>query len=159
VDENEHLLWGSHLPPLAACLGATSGPVLEIGSGIFSTPVLHAYCRGAGRVFISVEEHPQWVEKMRDFGVRFLEYDKLGELPRLSWSVVFIDHSPGFRRAQDAILFRDSAEFIVIHYWISSEVQRPFDNQLDQWKYRYVWPEIAPSPGTIILSNTREILV
>ena len=33
--------WATHLPALTATVAATSGPILECGVGIWSTPILH----------------------------------------------------------------------------------------------------------------------
>ena len=53
--------WASHLPSLFSCLLATNGPVLEVGAGDWSTPLLRQYCKTAERKFVSIEEDPVWV--------------------------------------------------------------------------------------------------
>lgn len=35
--------FATHIPALLACLECTSGPVLELGSGWFSTPIVSAF--------------------------------------------------------------------------------------------------------------------
>ena len=37
----EKSAWGSHIKLLSAAAMATSGDIMEIGTGFFSTPVLH----------------------------------------------------------------------------------------------------------------------
>lgn len=130
MQADEQLMWGSHLPVLAACLAATSGDVLELGVGDFSTPFLHAYCGAAGRKLVSVESDAAWVEKVGPrFGGqshRFYcgDYDTLAlQLAAREWAVVLIDNSPGgARRAQDFSFLRHCAQFVVVHdYWQDNE--------------------------------------
>lgn len=57
--------WQSFMPALFACIVATRGPVLEIGVGHVSTPVLHAFCITQDRLLISVEDDVEWSGKFR----------------------------------------------------------------------------------------------
>ena len=41
--------WSSHLPVLIKLMAMTSGDVLEVGTGIYSTPFLHWACFSQGR--------------------------------------------------------------------------------------------------------------
>ena len=117
------LAWGSHLPPLFACLAASSGPVLEVGVGHFSTPILHAYCMAAYRNLFSVEDHAEWYSEFRTkyqrSGHEFITGDYsvvVPEMAKLKWGVAFIDNSPGGkRRADDFTSLISSADFVVVH--------------------------------------------
>lgn len=115
--------WGSHLPCLLACLACTSGPVLEVGVGHFSTPALHAFCLSAGRRLVSVDDTSEWIEELRERYQgdhhEFIcgEYDDV--LPKLShdrWSTVLLDNSPGgSRRASDLALLLPVSDYVVVH--------------------------------------------
>ena len=111
--------WGSHLVPLMACVCATRGPILEVGMGHWSTPLLHRYCVAGGRRLVSVDENLNWVAQFTDMRVcdhtmSQVRYDQfIPDAAKREWSVVFLDHSPGWRRAQDALLFLDAVEFII----------------------------------------------
>lgn len=112
--------WGSHLVPLAAALGATSGPVLEIGCGHWSTPFLVRYCTAAGRRLVSVEDDGRWLQPdpvWPDWErIVTPSYDVvLPQLATMKWAVVLLDHWPAGRRAADALLFRGRAEAILVH--------------------------------------------
>ena len=110
----------THLPALLSCLAVTTGPVLEVGIGEFSTPLLHAACVQRG--LVSVEADADWFHKFAEIFRRYNHdfifspvYNALPNLAQQNWSVVFIDHSPGIRRVPDALLFRKRADYIVIH--------------------------------------------
>ena len=142
--------------PLMACVCATRGAVLEVGAGNWSTPVLHAYCIAAGRKLVSVDEDKGWIERyypMRvcEHSVEAVKYDAfLPEAAKEQWSVVFLDQSPGHRRAADAMLFRDSATYILVHDYSGAEIASAFEPILDRWPYLAV---AKFSPTTLILGN------
>lgn len=116
--------WGSHLVPLAAALGATDGPVLEIGCGHWSTPFLVRYCGAAGRRLLSVEHDGRWLPQDDCLAYYKPDWERivtpsydvvLPQLATMKWAVVLLDHWPAGRRAVDALLFRGRAEAILIH--------------------------------------------
>lgn len=118
------LAWGSHLAPLMACLGASTGPVLELGVGHFSTPILHAYCVASDRKLISVEDHLEWFEGFRQKyecdGHQFIMADYAVIVPELArtkqFGVAFIDNSPGGqRRADDFTSLITVSDYVVVH--------------------------------------------
>jgi hypothetical protein len=122
--------WGTHLPLLMASVAATSGPVLEVGAGRFSTPILHAVCRAQRRPLVTVEGDPWCFEHIsRHYagpGHEFHRgYESLQKLAAQHWSVVFSDESPGSRRAETVRVFLDVADFIVIHDVQSPEIFPP----------------------------------
>lgn len=118
------LEWGSHLPALMACLGATRGHVVEFGMGHYSTPVLHSFCVSAGRFLLSVEQNREWFDEFASVYEHPLhrllcsEYDEVfsGEFMKLEWSVALVDNSPGGeRRKKDFLRLIECAEFVVVH--------------------------------------------
>lgn len=133
IEDLGHPRAGSHLVPLVRCLAVTSGPVLEVGVGVWSTPFLRRYCGAAGRRLESVEADPRWAA---EFGAKLVDYDD--ELPRLAeqaWSVVLIDHWPATRRLTDAARFW-RADHILVHD--AAKVMRGS----------------TPPPGAIVLNDT-----
>lgn len=114
--------WGSFLPTLQAVLEVSVRPVLEVGVGFYSTPMLHKFCAAAKRPLVSIEEDPEWFDYFSKAyaaeGHHFAHgnYDQL--LPLVAgrrWGVIFMDHSPGPRRGRDVDLLLDWADFIVVH--------------------------------------------
>lgn len=145
--------WASHLPALFSCLLATSGDALEVGAGDWSTPLLRKFCEVAGRGFASFEEDPQWAMKCGSAYAsdKYLD-QRLRDAAASPWSVVFLDHN-GHRRAEDALLFVDSAEYIVIHDYPAPEI---FDKlQLDRWKHHIV--DKRARPWTLVLTQSDEL--
>lgn len=104
------------------CIANTTGAVLELGMGHFSTPILHHYCEASGRKLVSVESDEGWCKCFRHYEsvlhtLILAEYDDI--VPKLAeqlWSVVLIDNSPGGpRRAKDFSLLWPRSEYVVIH--------------------------------------------
>ena len=123
MTEEEQLKWGSHQPALMACVAATIGPVLEVGIGHFSTPLLSAYCRNADRKLISLEKNDVWfcafaqaegknhrVIKVDDYAASVASY------MQHEWSVCFIDNEGGGQaRACLFALALPKCQFVVVH--------------------------------------------
>lgn len=153
--------WGSHLPPLMACCAATSGPVLEVGMGDYSTPLLHSYCAAAGRLLISAETNLDWREKFRWCEcphhrlTDIKDYAELAIFSHQFFGVVFLDHSHGDRRAGDAMLFKDNSEYILIHDAQADDVMRPLNPLLQHFPYQKIYERYFPH--TIVLSAKRPI--
>lgn len=129
-DQRNEVAWSSWLPALGYALGASTGPVLEIGVGHFSTPFLHEYCKAAGRELWSVEADPVWRKEFDDrYGGDFhrFGYPMKGISSEMftdkNFGVVFIDNSPGGQaRLEPFIGYRNKATFLVVHdYWRDNE--------------------------------------
>jgi len=115
----ETLNWGSHLPALMACVAIGDGPVLELGSGHFSTPCLHAICSALGHQLVTLEEDDSWRNQ-------FTEYESPGhsvlkqtdELVRMfakqKWGVVLIDDQVNNRLGWLPLFFH-SAKYVLFH--------------------------------------------
>ncbi len=50
--------FATHIPVLLACLRHTTGPILEFGSGWFSTPIINAFA--VGRFARTIEADAKW---------------------------------------------------------------------------------------------------
>ncbi len=115
--------WSSFMPALLAVLKATTGAVLEVGVGHYSTPFLHDYCLANRRELVSAEEDMDWALPFRNQYARRGHTFYIGEYDAMiasftrdtPWSVILLDHSPGPRRGADMVRLLDAVEFIVIH--------------------------------------------
>jgi len=58
--------YGTHIIPLALAVEVTTGPVVEFGAGLFSTPFLNYYCVKAEspRKVWSYEENSAWLNRL-----------------------------------------------------------------------------------------------
>ena len=160
------ILAGSHLPILIKVLQLSYGPVLEIGMGLNSTPVLHWLCKEAGRELLSLENDPKWLEPNKAFeeGLHRVEFvsdwDKapifLPDEDR-RWSVVLIDHRPALRRRIEALRLKDRADYIILHD-SEPEIDRfyRYSGIYKHFKYQYDFT-IVGKPHTTVLSNFEDV--
>ncbi len=121
------LKWGTHQPLLcAAVAAATPGlPVLELGSGRFSTPLLQAICALTSRKLVTADNNAEWLTRLNIAGlglsckhetVVVTDWDAVIEnFTRDSWGVVLVDHWPPNRRGRDVARLASTAEWLVLH--------------------------------------------
>lgn len=151
--------YGSHLPALIKAINLTSGPVLELGTGIFSTPFLHFACYPERRL-VSYESNKDFYNQVTQFKSNYHEIHFVEDWDKVDlsghWSVVLVDHEPTSRRKDEIKRLAGSADYIVVHD----------TNPRLERKYRY--SEIYPlfkfrkdfnreKPYTSILSNFKDL--
>lgn len=142
------------MPMLMRALAETEGTVVEVGGGVFSTPLLHWICKMQGRRLITYENEPQFVAFSKEFqstqhSIRLInDWDEMDFKSKRG--VVFIDHHPESRRGLDAIRFKDSAQIIVMH-----DTERPekynYGGVWEHFKYVHHWKDCRP--WTSVVSN------
>lgn len=163
---------GSHLPLLMNVVNRTDGPILELGTGFFSTPVLHWMCNPKRRFLVSYESNPKFFEVAHNFEKRWHEvhliedWDKMTELPLdpnqkdfkirdgsfNRWAVVFVDHAPGVRRNVEMARAAWAADFVVVHDTeAKSDWHYNYTKSFPLYKYRFDY--IDAMPNTSVLSN------
>lgn len=149
--------YATHITPLVAMVNYTKGPVLELGSGDYSTPVLHALCEGK-RLLVSADVNSDWLAKFLDLESEYhklyvvKDWSKFGIVDR-AWDVAFVDHSPGERRVTDIERLRTRARFVLVH---DSEARSyGFEPYFARYKYRFDFKRY--STWTTILSDFEEI--
>lgn len=153
----------THFPMLIKAVQSTDGPILEMGSGLFSTPLLHWLCFADKRPLVTIENYKHYLEFANKFAtdwhqVKFLE-PKLPPPIGEHYSVVFIDHSPKQPRTRgdDALLFKDHADYIVLHdAGADSNPKYGYDKIYPYFKYRHDWTGCFPH--TTVLSNFKPLL-
>lgn len=146
--------WSTHMPMLLKVLLMSTGDVVEVGGGVFSTPLLHWLCKIQNRKLITYEDEPEFYRFTREFqsqthSVRLIKnWDEMDF--KTHRGVVFIDHHPEHRRGLDAIRFKDSADFIVMH-----DTERPEKyNYAGVWEhFKYVRHDTGCKPWTSVVSN------
>jgi len=128
--------WASHLPLLIKAFESSTGAVLELGTGVFSTPVLHMLCKSKDRPLVSYEFNQKYVDDHRKFLHPLHQIHHVTDWDSIKidvpWGLVFVDHSPDIRRGIEAGRVANHAQFIVMHD--SDPSNDPF----------YKYPDIYP---------------
>lgn len=151
-----HPDWCSHLPVLAKILPLSKGPILEMGMGIFSTPLFHTWCAAEGRFLDSYDDLESWVKIHEEFKtyMHHISYVKdWSKVPieRTHWGIVFIDHASN-RRAKDAIRAARYADYVILHDTNGRlNVIYHWEMVYPHFRYRYIFDKIHPH--TTVLSN------
>jgi hypothetical protein len=152
--------WMAHAPMLASVIAtARPGPVLEIGIGRGSTPLILEMCKAMGRLYTGLDKEEAWTIEMatalrcHDIWVEN-DWSRVIEHYPGEYAVVFIDNDPlGRLPAIKAV--RGHAEFIVVHdtwnYW---EELRPMHEYLHNFKFRSDYT-LMPS-CTSVVSDVRK---
>lgn len=153
----------THFPYLIEYIQKTDGPILEVGSGVFSTPLIHWLCFEKQRPVITAETHWHYLEFAKKFEtswhkVLHVPFMKDSPLINEKYSVVFIDHTPKKpqTRGDDAILFANNAEYVVMHdAGAKSHHKYGYENAYKHFKYRRDWT--GYKINTTVLSNFHEL--
>ncbi len=154
---NVSIRYSSHLPVLMKVMQRTTGDVLELGPGVFSTPVLHWLCQMQKRNLLTVESDPKWMSFCCKYYQtpyhKFQLVKKWGEANiNKEWDVALVDLTPDSQRPEMAKILADRAKYIVIHD--ADEAQEKhyhYSTIYPLFKYRYNFTEVEPA--TTVLSN------
>lgn len=133
----------------------TTGDVLELGTGMFSTPVLHWLCVPDKRTLVSYESHRKFYDIAKQYSdefhtVNFTEnFDEIDiEKP---WDVVFVDHEAK-RRSREAIRVANCAKFVILHDTCWRD-EKHYHYQEAYPYYKYFYQFHLARPKTTLLSN------
>lgn len=145
------------MPVISRVMEETVGPVLELGMGIYSTPLLDLLCHEEKRPLISYDDDPEWFAQNKEWEsdyhkVNFIDnYDK-ADIESTHWSVALIDHKPALRRITEIARLARSADYLLIH---DSEPECDkffkYSRIYPLFKFRYDYTKCRPN--TTILSN------
>lgn len=147
--------FATHLPMLVACVAKTQGPVLELGCGAYSTPVLHALAQG--RELVSYDINPDWHGAFRRFNRGTHKVELVTDWAKAPierpWDVVLIDHAPGNRRAIELERLRPFARLVVVHD--TEHRSYNLEPAFAKWRYRKEWRPY--SPWTSVVSDVDDL--
>ena len=134
-EENQY---GTHLPVLAYFVSKTTGPVLELGSGYYSTPILNLLCKD--RLLVTADSNKEWIRRfysLRNYNHAFFEVDDWSKFDHIDkpWDVAFVDHAPGERRVVDIERLKNNCKYILVHD--SETASYGYEPTLSTFKYRY----------------------
>lgn len=152
--------YGTHLPLLIKVVGASTGPVLELGIGTNSTPVLHRLCAEQGRLVVSCDTDVNYIERLGpEYSDKFHEFYWIEDWDKADiekpWGVVLVDHRPARRRYRDAARVAPFSEFTVCH---DTELHRDrfyrWQRAFRHYKFRF---DDDGDPRTTVLSNFHDL--
>ena len=147
-------VYDTHRSPLREAIARTTGPVLELGMGDGSTPILNRVAVLCDRLVCSYDHIAAWVEKYQ--GLRgpqhrielVTSYDDC-PIEETRWAVAFVDHAPEGRRVIDLARLVQVTQVIVVH-----DTEHPdygYDRIFGLFKYRLDYKTHVP--WTSLLSN------
>lgn len=80
--------YATHLEALVTTALSTTGPILEMGCGHYSTPLLAAIARHGGREFVVHASNREWAEKFADIAsIQIVDWDNW-EPPRFGMALL-----------------------------------------------------------------------
>jgi len=128
---------------LIKSIQATSGPVLELGAGYISTPLIHWLCAEDRRKVVTCEDDEEYFQIARKFRSKTHTIVKINDWARdirkykdRLWSVIFVDNNEN-HRAESIITLKDNGIFFVLHD--TNDPQYGYDKIYPLFKYRYDW--------------------
>jgi hypothetical protein len=144
--------YATHMPLLLACVAATSGPVLELGCGDYSTPTLHLLCKN--RMLVSADSDGNWCQRFIDLSSENHRVFLVGDWACFSlidqkWDVAFVDHGPVERRKHDIERLMKQARFVVVHD--TEDTRYQYESALSRFKHRFDYKRLTP--WTTVVSN------
>ncbi len=134
--------YGTFVPILGALLARTRGPVLDLGSGDYSTPLLHFACQPFAdhppRKVVTVDTDPAWLKKYESYRTDWHELHLVQQkdsairndspyyrwlagwnawpvIEREYWSLALVDNAPGECRVPLIKRLKGHCDFLVVH--------------------------------------------
>jgi len=113
-------LYGTHQRLLVKWMMRTAGPVIELGAGNYSTPILHEIAAAQGRTLATVDNNPDWLNKFKAYESSWHSLTLLkswDEFAALPCGLAFVDHAdpPSHPRWLQVQKLLPVADVIVIH--------------------------------------------
>lgn len=164
--------YGSHaIVLLAAAYVCNQGPILELGMGSTSTPLLHKLALDQKRRLVSADSDRQWTNQFLTlFGNKTshrikhvevqsetgFEWSLAGLSDLENWTIVFIDHRPGPRRQFELMLYSQRSDLVVLHDTEQHRMYK-YDKGLEEYSFRYRFTKLKTF--TDVLSSKNESIV
>lgn len=166
----------THCPLIAKCILNTNGPILELGTGVYSGVFIDFLAKG--RQIISTDTDIKWLTEIKNEfenelhkfvhiecdndPIKYNEKMDIFKQTHLNfYSIVFIDHGIISERQSDILRFRDIAELIVVHdsSFTSNQghddVTYKYNKHISTFKYTYEYKKMWPF--TCLMSDTNNL--
>ena len=150
---------GSHLPVLMKLVSMTSGPILELGCGMYSTTYLHWACYPIKRRLVTCESKEEWIGFAKQFAtdfheIRFVPNWDLLDLSE-QYSIAFVDHAPDERRIDD-ILRLTHVDYVVAHD-ADNRRENKYNYRRARAVFKFRTTYDGARPNTAIFSNKYDL--
>lgn len=158
--DSDFSAWCTHQPILIQMIQLTTGNILELGMGDFSTPIINQL--KGDRMAVSLETNAEWYSKFKHFDcndhriILQTEYDKFNwncSHLNIKWGLALVDNAPGESRASNILKLKDNADIILVHD--SQEAGYKYEPVFKLFKFRNRFSDFSTT--TEILSNTVDI--
>ncbi len=156
---NVSIRYSTHLPVLMECMKRTTGDVLELGPGVFSTPILHWMCKTKNRQILTIESNQNWLDFCQKYyrtdNHKFMFVSQWSEaIEKISkpWDVALVDLSPDVDRKEMIKVLANNAKYIIVH---DADDAQEKHYQLSTIKslFKYYWRFEDVEPATAVYSN------
>lgn len=151
--------FSTHQRSLIVAINNTAGPVIELGAGWYSTPILHEMCKATGRHLTTIDDSDAWVSQFEWMAsdIHKIEHVDLWEnakfdMPR--YGLAFIDHAPAHRRREEILRLFDICDVFVAHDW---EDQESYCYNLLEGVFEFVAIDNLHETKTAILSSKVDV--
>lgn len=151
--------YSTFIPMLLEAMARTNGDVLELGPGVFSTPLLHWLCERQKRNLVTIENNWHWHRFVKPYLTtdrhQFIfvrNWDDAEPYINKEWDVALIDHSPSDRRIVEIEKLANLAKYLVVHDsepWKEREFH--YSRIYPLFKYRFNFDKVDHQ--TAVLSN------
>ncbi len=152
----------SHLIVLGRAVDESTGPVLELGTGFFSTLYLDWLCSAFNRKMVSYDNSDMWGNRAKrkyesDYHeVTIVKDWNDAKIDNIHWGVVFIDHAPKGRRHIDMLRLADKCDYMVIHD-TEPEAEKHYTYEKAWWRFKYRFDHKKTGTWTSVVSNFKEV--
>lgn len=166
----------THCPVLTKCILNTTGPILELGTGVYSSTFI-SFLAGKRKI-ISLDTDLTWLKGIENEfktqthnflpivcdndDVKYnLEMDKFKLSNNDQYSLVFIDHGLIKERKNDILRFRDIADIIIVHdssFTLNQghdDITYNYNPIIKTFKYIYEYTKLWPF--TCVMSDINDL--
>ena len=114
--------FGSQLIPLIIAALLSDGDLLELGMGLYSTPVIHKLSVDKEKMATSIDTNAQWASKFQFYNetsthqllvMPFEEMINYGSYK--NWGVVLVDHGFANKRYINVVKFANNSQIVLAH--------------------------------------------
>lgn len=149
----------THQRALVAAAMKTTGPILELGMGWYSTPILHEIAAAQGRMLISADHNHEWILPFRSMASPTHVIHPVGWWGDFNpkeerFGLIFVDHAPACRREDEIRRFLSRGDVFVLHD-TEEKFAYGYNRTIDMFKYRCL--DSIHEAQTMIVSNVVDV--